>query len=261
MTGGTSSTDFTDQADEPMHMRPVERAIRLRKTSKVLLPIELRHEQQALWKVEHTHKLKQMLESAAWAPFHKRAHEQHLNADLAAPMPWRFHVVDHEACTRLLGFLEEQAMANPDSKWSRAWLSKIKEMLSACGVLVQATWLPDPSVASESIEDSPVSSVDYSVIEFSQKNIEHVAAASSAVQSLLVAAQSYEWLSYWSSGGILRDGDVFDYMGISRQEQLLGSLFLTPEAHSAARILDGGLRDQRGDLAGWVNWVNPGSNS
>lgn len=261
MVGDTALIDSSERLHDDKQRNGVGLAISSRKTSKVLLPVELRAEQHALWQNQHTHTLQQLLEAASWAPFHKRAHEQHLDDDLTAPMPWRFHVLDPDACTRLLMFLESQNSAHPDSKWSRAWQSKIKEMVSACGVLIQATWLPDPASTPDSAEgivseggDSP-NSGSITGPEFNQKNIEHVAAASSAVQSLLVAAQSHQWLSYWSSGGILRDDDVFDYLGISRREQLLGSVFLSPEAHSSARIIEGGLRDQRGDLSGWVHWV------
>ena len=226
----------------------VEATITSRRTSKVLLSVESRYEQESRWTEEHAILLQSMVESAAWAPFHKRAHEQHLAAELASPVPWRFHIVGPEACTRLLAFLEAQANANADPKWGRAWQSKISEMISACGVLIQATWLPD---AGEVSHQEPAGTA----VEFTQKNIEHVAAASSAIQNLLLAAESHQWLSYWSSGGILRDEEIFDFMGINRSEQLLGSIFLTPEAHPSSRILDGGLRDQRGDLSGWVHWV------
>ena len=226
----------------------VEATITSRCTSKVLLSVESRHEQESRWTEEHAILLQSMLESAAWAPFHKRAHEQHLAAELASPVPWRFHIVGPEACTRLLAYLKAQANANADPKWGRAWQSKISEMISACGVLIQATWLPDPGEASH---QEPAGTA----VEFTQKNIEHVSAASSAIQNLLLAAESHQWLSYWSSGGILRDEEIFDFMGINRSEQLLGSIFLTPEAHPSSRILDGGLRDQRGDLSGWVHWV------
>ncbi len=199
-----------------------------------------------MWRPEHDVALQDMFAAAAWAPFHKKAHAQHCEGELNAPMPWRFHVVSPQACTQLLAYLENQVSVSSDPKWQRAWQSKIKEMVAACGVLVQVTWLPDPSSDDTGQTAGP---------DFDLKNIEHVAAASSAVQSLLLAAQSQQWLSYWSSGGILRDDDVFDYMGISRDEKLLGSVFLSPAAHPSARIIDGGLRDQRGDLTGWVHWV------
>lgn len=228
-------SDITHSVE--INSKSIKQVIKARKTSKVLLPVELREEQQALWKQEHRHIVSEIIECAAWAPFHKRAHEQHCQDELNAPMPWRFHVLDPQACNDLLHFLEAQAQANDDSKWSRGWQSKIKEMVAASGVLIQVTWLPD------------------SPYELSQKNIEHVAAAGAAVQNLLLAAQSHQWLSYWSSGGILRDEELFDYLGISREEQLLGSVFLSPEAHPQARIIDGGLREQRGKMQGWVRWV------
>jgi len=201
-------------------MNPVEQTIALRKTSKVLLPIEHRHAQQALWTQTHDDELRSMLTAASQAPFHK-----------------------------FLTYLEGQSQTSDDPKWARAWQSKIKEMVAGCGVLVQATWLPDPSEA-DTDGAQPRSS------EFSLKNVEHVAAAASAVQSLLISAQSNGWLSYWSSGGILRDADVFEYLGIDTNQQLLGSLFLTPEAHSAARIIAGGLCEQRGELDDSVRWIN-----
>ena len=230
-------------------MNPVEQTIALRKTSKVLLPIEHRHAQQALWTQTHDDELRSMLTAASQAPFHKRCHEQFMVGEQSAPMPWRFYVVGPQACTEFLTYLEGQSQTSDDPKWARAWQSKIKEMVAGCGVLVQATWLPDPSEA-DTDGAQPRSS------EFSLKNVEHVAAAASAVQSLLISAQSNGWLSYWSSGGILRDADVFEYLGIDTNQQLLGSLFLTPEAHSAARIIAGGLCEQRGELDDSVRWIN-----
>ena len=243
----------------------VEAAIKSRRTSKVLLSVDHQKEHQASWTQEHREMLQAMLQAASWAPFHKRADDQYLTGETDAPMPWRFHVLDGDACSRLLTFLQEQAedelsasgsaeqsvtesASGPECKWSRAWQSKIKEMVAACGTLIQATWLPDPVdlTAQPASDATPV---------FTQKNIEHVAAAGSAVQSLLVAAESYQWLSYWSSGGILRDEAVFRFLGIDVREQLIGSVFLTPGAHPASRILDGGLREQRGELEGWVRWV------
>lgn len=225
-----------------------ESSIRSRKTSKVLLPIAHRPEQQALWTEAHSELLRSMLETASWAPFHKRAHERHMTPTFSSPVPWRFHVVGPQACTSLLSFLEAQAAESTDPKWERAWQSKIKDMICACGVLIQATWLPEPEEAAG--DDASNTG------EFNQKNIEHVAAASSAIQNLLISAESNQWLSYWSSGGILRDREVFDRLGMGTNERLLGSLFLTPEAHPQARIIEGGLREQRGELTSWVSWAD-----
>ena len=86
-------------------------------------------------------------------------------------------------------------------------------------------------------------------------NVEHIAAASAAVQNLLLAATARGWESYWSSGGVLREPAVFERLGMDARELPLGSIFLSPDvAHGAIRI-DGGLRDERGEVEGWVRWV------
>jgi len=222
----------------------VNRIIRARKTSKLMLAPEKIAEAKALWTPEHHQTLKQMIEGAAWAPFHRRASEQsHRQGQLNAVMPWRFHVLEGQACIELVSFLEQQAQSESDPKWARAWQSKIKNMLAACGALVQVTWLPDPDES------------EHEQAAMSLNNIEHIAAASAAVQNLLLAAEARAWASYWSSGGILRDPDVFAHLGIDKSQALLGSIFLTPHIHDQTIHKMGGLREERGDLGDWARWL------
>ncbi len=228
----------------------IDELIRRRSTTKVMLPPERRADREAAWTAGHHEALCSMVETAVWAPFHRRAHEvTHRGGNMNSPVPWRFHIVEGAACTRLLEFLCSQAESQPDSKWSRAWQSKIKEMLAACGALLQATWLPDPSA-----NDAPASA-DHGMPELTMNNMEHIAAAGAAVQNLLLAADSREWQSYWSSGGILREPEVFDYLGIDRSQVLIGAIFLNPQLIDAAREIPGGLREERGELGSWARWV------
>lgn len=221
----------------------VDRVIRARKTSKLMLPLNGQGESAVVWSREHAAALQSMIEGAAWAPFHRRAHETaHRQGALDSVVPWRFHVLEQSSCQSLLEHLQENAESQPDSKWSRAWQSKIKNMLAACGALVQATWLPDPAADGQ----EPV---------LSANNIEHIAASGAAIQNLLLAAEARGWSSYWSSGGILRDEEVFDYLGIGRNETLLGSVFLAPTVAQDCNVVQGGLRDQRGPLESWARWV------
>jgi nitroreductase len=221
----------------------VDRTIRQRRTSKLLGSPEQLEQSAALWSSDHRHELESMIETASWAPFHRRAHEQtHRSGALSSIVPWRFHILERPACLALLDYLRQQAETQPDSMWARAWQSKIKNMLAATGCLVQATWLPDPAE-------------DGGEPELSRNNIEHVAAAAAAVQNLLLAAESRSWHSYWSSGGILREEALFDYLGIGRNEALLGSVFLAPVVADGVNVVEGGLRDQRGDVSGWSRWV------
>jgi hypothetical protein len=42
---------------------------------------------------------------------------------------------------------------------------------------------------------------------------------------------------------------------MGRHEALLGSVFLAPVVAEGVNLVEGGLRDQRGDVSGWSRWV------
>ena len=183
-----------------------------------------------------------MIELAGWAPVHYRAHASHLTEALPSIVPWRFHVLERDACGRLLAELGRRAAAEPESAWARAAGSKIPALIAAAGALVQVTWLPEP--AEGNAPDT-----------FGARDVEHVAAASAAVQNLLLAAEARGWSSYWSSGGVLREPAAFDLLGIDRSERLLGSIFLAPPGAPFDRDVPGGLREGRGTPDGWSRRV------
>lgn len=222
----------------------IDQVIRQRKTTKVFLSVTQRARAERAWTELHRSELATVIEGAAWAPFHRRAQQNiHAMGDLQPVFPWRFYVLEGKSCTALLSLIEQQATLNPDSKWSRAWQSRIRDMVSGCGALIQATWLPD--LEEGSLEP-----------KLTLGNMEHIAAASAAIQNVLLAAEARDWLSYWSSGGILRDPDLFEIMGIPHTEVLLGSLFLTPTVVREGRQVSGGLRDERGEVQEWVKWID-----
>ena len=240
----------------------LERIIRTRRTAKLMSdPADRGVEHDAHWTAAHRDALSAMIETAGAAPFHRRAHEKtHRQGALNSPVPWRFQVLERPDCRRLADALERRAEARPDSEWSRAWQSKISAMLCACGALVQATWLPDPEKVRE---DKPPGDGESRGIErdgegeaaFTLGNVEHVAAASAAVQNLLLLATAQDWHSYWSSGGILRHPELFELIDIAPAERLLGSIFLTPPDMPFERLVEGGLRGERGAASGWSRWV------
>lgn len=86
-------------------------------------------------------------------------------------------------------------------------------------------------------------------------NMEHIAAASAAVQSFLLAATERGLTTYWSSGGYLRDAATFDYLGIPTEHILLGAVFVFP--NDGGERIPGGMRDKRSSHAGWSRWVTP----
>lgn len=181
-------------------------------------------------------KLAGLLQTAVQAPFHKPAHEGHRAEPLTSPVPWRFHAIDGQNCRRLLERLQAEDVES----------GKIKNMLAAADGLVLATWLPNPA-------DEPLGFQEYAG---TFANMEHIAAASAAIQNLLLLATAEGWNSYWSSGGILRSEMVFEWAGISLAEILLGAVFLFPADTRDVPAKPGALRDQKGPAETWSRWVD-----
>ncbi|MEM7736601.1 MAG: nitroreductase family protein [Deinococcota bacterium] len=222
----------------------VDHVIRQRKTLKCLRDPAARYSQPISLSEAQQQALQTMVEVAGWAPFHKLADEAtHRESELTSVVPWRFYVLEPTSCNRLLDFLEVQAETYPESPWTRAWNSKIPKLIAGAGALVQVTWLPDPT------DDADLKP------QLTINNMEHIAAASAAVQNLLLAAEARGWHTYWSSGGILKTPEVLDYLGIARTQMLLGSIFLTPADAPIGNQQPGGLRDKRGEVTDWARWV------
>ncbi|MFQ3647981.1 MAG: nitroreductase family protein [Anaerolineae bacterium] len=220
---------------------PIDDVIRQRRTGKPLRDMA-RCDDAASIHAEVAAALPEVIETAGYAPYHKLAHESHRQANLTSIVPWRFYPLDKPACCCLLRRLETHAHAHPDSKWSKAWDSKIPKLLAGCSALVLVTWLPDPAP-------------DGSLPLLNENNIEHIAAASAAVQNLLLAATARGWHNYWSTGGILRDADVFAWLGIPANQLLLGAIFLAHPDAPLDAVEGGSLREKRGTPADWSRWV------
>ena len=78
----------------------IDRVIRARHTAKLMLSPEHRPGRERSWTDAHHRTLGHMIEGSAWAPFHRRANEAvHRGGELDSPLPWRFHVLEGQACT------------------------------------------------------------------------------------------------------------------------------------------------------------------
>lgn len=207
----------------------VDAVIRARRTDKVLAdeafpPVDLRGT------------VEELVATAGWAPFHRVAARVHTEAGgPASIVPWRFHLLDADACRAV----REELLARGDK-------SKIPRMLAAAWAMVLATWLPNPP-------KGPVAGL----FEATEENMEHVAAAGAAVQNLLLAATARGIPNYWSSGGPLRGEDAFRWMGIPAAQIPLGAIFLFPADTGGAEVNPGSHRDRRGAPTGWSRWVQP----
>ena len=205
-----------------------------------------------------------MIELAGHAPFHRRADESHRGGTLDSIVPWRFHVLERDACGRLVEELRARAAADgADPRWNRAANSKIPALLAAAGALVQVTWLPNPARGNAAGADAAgadaagagAAGANATSGDLLDDDVEHVAAASAAVQNLLLAAEANGWYGYWSSGGILRGPELFERLGIAPEERPLGSIFLTPPDGAFDRNVPGGLRESRGKPSSWSRRV------
>ncbi len=181
--------------------------------------------------------IESLIALAGWAPFHKPAHRVHWRGTRTIE-PWRFHLADAATCRRLIGFVQDNAEK----------AGRVPQMLAAAEALILATWLPNPP---ENGDDG----LNGGLFEPTMANMEHIAAASAAVQSFLLAATERGLTTYWSSGGFLRDAATFDYLGIPAQQILLGAVFVFP--NDGGERIPGGMRAKRSERAAWSSWVTP----
>lgn len=181
-----------------------------------------------------TQRIEQAMQVASHAPYHYPANSVHLNSSMDSPVPWRFYALQQKDCLNLA----EHLIANGDVSSENAGIIR---MLAAAGSLVLTTWLPEPSHLPDRILE--------------HKNTEHIAAASAAIQNLLLAATARNVQTYWSSGGALSSKTCFYLCGIPSREKLLGAIFMFPQA--AVRSLEakpGSLRNKRGEPDQWRTW-------
>lgn len=213
----------------------IDHTIRTRRTLKVLSDQPLPVDRPGMLSSDS---LDALCTAAGWAPFHKPAERVHqVKGGLDAIMPWRLHVVEAAGCRKL----REELIGQGDE-------SKVPMMLAAADAVILATWLPNRSTTDAG-----------QLFEPTLDNMEHLAAASAAVQNLLLAATARGIENYWSSGGGLREPAMFDRLGIPRHEILLGALFFFPAEDKLPDHVDlktSTLRNQRGEVGRWTRRVS-----
>lgn len=164
-------------------------------------------------------RLTRLLEAASWAPTHRLT------------QPWRFAVLDRAAIARWSGFVVNRPdiIGWPDPAKGAAKWAKLAERLPTLSAIVIATWIldPDPGLDHE----------------------EH-AAASAAVQNLLLAATADGLGSFWSTNAAFAHPESLRWVGCDPQaEGFLGAIWLGP----AAGVLPPA--PTRKSLAERVRWV------
>lgn len=191
----------------------VEQTIRARKTEKVLCQPEDAKPVPAEIDALRRPQVLDALKTAGWAPFH-------FARTPAVAEPWRAHVLWQDQALHAAKHLRDE-MGDQ---------TKVPLLLGGCSAAVIVTWLPEFDRAG----DKPRSAA---VLEEQRiRDEEHMAAASAMVQNLLLMLTAHGMGTYWSSGGRLRKPEVFEYLGIAKEERFLAGLFIEyPEMMDAAK--------------------------
>ncbi|MEO0496168.1 MAG: nitroreductase family protein [Pseudomonadota bacterium] len=178
--------------------------------------------------IDHA-ELDAMLSDAAMAPFHF-PHPDHEEGSSA--VPWRVNKLDGAACRKLAQRAEEEGLT----------IGGVARMLRAADALALTWFTPEGEVADES------------AFVGSLRNMEHIAAAGAFSQSLLLRATAVGYTTYWSSGGVLRDEPIRQWLDVTPGDVMVGALFIFPAEPQNAEVKTGRWRDERGAISEWSTW-------
>ena len=204
-----------------------------RRTYKVIGDLQLPVQVNKLEKA----KIDEFLSASANAPFHYACDRIHKTL-LSSSVPWRVHKLQANDCNALKDFLTQSGD-----------VTKVPNMLSAASFLFQVTWLPDENT----IINRDAGKEEQAFLG-TMRNMEHIAAASAFIQSLLLLGEEQGFMTYWSSGGALKSARVFEHLEIPLSELLLGSIFFFSKDVDHAEIKMGAMKDARGEVGDFSRW-------
>jgi len=140
--------------------------------------------------------------TAGWAPFHYPR-----EVDGMAE-PWRAHVLGPAESRRAAFYLRDEL----------GLTSKEPLLAGGCASLVLITWLP------ENRDGDSVS--DLVAEKRAERDREHLAASSAMVQNFLLLLTARGLGTYWSSGGAFGGPEMFRFLGIPPEQELLAAVFV-----------------------------------
>lgn len=188
-----------------------DQSIKDRKTQKVLANTKWETKEK---NIQTT--IDELVDLAAYAPFHLKKNKAYDYKDLNGQVPWRFYNLDTVSCRKLSDWIQEHKIP----------AGKIINMLFAADALLLVTWLPEPNGMGEPAEKNIVEPIPFNG---NLANMEHIAATSAAIQNVLIGAAARDIPSYWSTGGALRQAPIRNKLAIALDEILLGAIFLFPK--------------------------------
>jgi len=222
----------------------IDQTIKSRKTAKVLArepwtPSITTEQQEQL--------TQELLQLAAHAPYHYKSIDRYkdLKRGLTSSLPFRCYTLTAEDCRAVARHIEEDDIP----------AGKVKNMFWAADIMMVMTWLPD--VFGEQHDPLNLAAEPLPFVG-TLRNMEHIAAASAAIQNVLLGATARALPNYWSSGGVLRQKGLRDFLKIPLNELMLGCLFVFPKDSDSreAEIIPGKLREEGKALELWSTPVH-----
>ena len=138
--------------------------------------------------------LEKIMEAATWAPNHGMTE------------PWRFRVFKNDERSTLANFLfstYKSLIKGDDFNEKKAEKLKIWPLKSAAIIAVAMKKGENPKI--------PL--------------IEEERAVAAAIQNMLLMAYSYGIGSYWSTGKVVYSNEMKSYLGIDKDDQLIGLIY------------------------------------
>jgi len=138
--------------------------------------------------------LEKIMEAAIWAPNHGMTE------------PWRFRVFKNDERSALANFLfstYRSLMKGDDFNEKKAEKLKIWPLKSAAIIAVAMKKGENPKIPVE----------------------EEERAVAAAIQNMLLMAYSYGIGSYWSTGKVVYSNEMKSYLGIDKDDQLIGLIY------------------------------------
>ncbi|MBS1668566.1 MAG: nitroreductase [Bacteroidetes bacterium] len=136
----------------------------------------------------------QLLENANWAPTHKKTE------------PWRFTVFTGEGLKKLAAFQAELYKKTRGQKFKQAVYEKLLVTPPQCSHIISIGMKRSTTI------DIP--------------EMEEIAAVACAVQNLYLSTTAYGLGGYWTTGGITFDEEAKPFLGLEREDKLLGFFYL-----------------------------------
>ena len=139
--------------------------------------------------------IRQLLELADWAPTHARTE------------PWRFVVYEAGAKKAFCFDHAELYKANTDpEKFTTAKYQKIIENGEMASHIILVSMKRTPSKPIPALEE--------------------IAAVASAIQNILLGAETLNIASFWSTGGMAHHPSLKNYLGLGEEDIVMGLLFM-----------------------------------